>query len=637
MQKDQSVWVALTAGCVLLLGGIYYFAFAPRAPERSGPAPNLAKAQGAAAADMSAKSASIEPERQPEVKSLTNAVKPASAKKAADAGSVPAKQPVPKKQPAEEGKPIVATNQEPIPVSVSRLHRQQLTDPAAAALEYDRKLLEVRGSLVRTSSTRDGLQVVFASDTRAEISWKVWPDTIAAALQNVRPGQRVTLRGVYEAGAKLHHAELVRGQSSADEAYLGKIVDLVGVVGQVGSASGQEFTSLRFEPDSTDAVVGVECLFKKQAHSELDGLAPGRFVIVRGKCGGLSFNTVTLHNCEVLYDYTLKNDIPRREVGRFILEYELDIREEYRFDTSDAEPAVTAAQLLAVFKEPLQGMKQYDGRWIEVDGATEAVDLAKSAVVLEGGTDQTLKIKCLFSPAQFRRLKAAPAMKIRGRCAGLDGKYIKLDNCEALWPAPIPDKTGMRLDAEFLPFRGSQTLVYYTAYYNGKSARRAVRQTLTFKDDRVIEIVGTHQGEVLSLDSIATINWTKKIAAAKPLWQHYRLHAGRVEINQGAVAALGTPPPPGDWEPVLVVGAQAGDRWQWTARGQKIDYTLMEFNTREFRPAAVIRKSVETKMPPTITETIHVYARGVGEVERKQYETQRTGPKRLIMETKLAP
>jgi len=190
------------------------------------------------------------------------------------------------------------------------------------------------------------------------------------------------------------------------------------------------------------------------------------------------------------------------------------------------------------------------------------------------------------------------------------------------------------LDAEFFPYRADKPLVYETAYVSPPASRSAVRQTLTFKENGIIEIAARRTGQLIEKTGglAGGVKWNSKGTTATPLLLHHRLRAGHVEIGQAVGDKLR---PSGVWEPLIAVGMQAGDSWTWGQSDKKYVYTVVGFSEHAGALSATIKKTLETVGAATPMESVHVYARGIGEVERRVYEAPPKSPKRLLVETKL--
>src|SRR5262245_46228547 len=150
------IW-GLPAFALLIGGAVYWFFFWPAAPERLGP---VAKGLPPSANEKKTAADPASPTRAPEE---TPPVEADDSRKNDPRPDVKFEFPTKKPGPPEikasetklEKKPIVATNAEPIPVSVARLHQLRTADAAGALLAYDRKLVDIRGNYWRSKANID--------------------------------------------------------------------------------------------------------------------------------------------------------------------------------------------------------------------------------------------------------------------------------------------------------------------------------------------------------------------------------------------------------------------------------------------------------------------------------------------------
>jgi hypothetical protein len=90
------------------------------------------------------------------------------------------------------------------------------------------------------------------------------------------------------------------------------------------------------------------------------------------------------------------------------------------------------------------------------------------------------------------------------------------------------------------------------------------------------------------------------------------------------------------FEPVLKVGAKAGATWRWSQADRTHEYKLVKFDSYQGQPSAIIHESIAAgKDPHHPTEIEHIYVKGVGEVERREYQRLTAKERRLIAERRL--
>jgi hypothetical protein len=118
-------------------------------------------------------------------------------------------------------------------------------------------------------------------------------------------------------------------------------------------------------------------------------------------------------------------------------------------------------------------------------------------------------------------------------------------------------------------------------------------------------------GQLVGRDlATGTVRWGKDVnqKAKQPL--HHRVKDGFVELGQHAKVDDEV-----FWEPVLKIGAKAGDSWSWDLPGGGTKkYTLVRFDTHKGRPAVLVRAVLENAGSQMVVD--HGLVKGVGEVER---------------------
>ena len=111
----------------------------------------------------------------------------------------------------------------------------------------------------------------------------------------------------------------------------------------------------------------------------------------------------------------------------------------------------------------------------------------------------------------------------------------------------------------------------------------------------------------------------------------YRMRAGVLEVGLPAEKE-----PDLKWGPFFKVNAQTGDTWSGPAADGITRYQLVEFTENRGRPAAIILKKSQSKNSLPGVETVSVFVKDIGEVERRTYDvTPMTNVKRLTAEMHL--
>ena len=89
-------------------------------------------------------------------------------------------------------------------------------------------------------------------------------------------------------------------------------------------------------------------------------------------------------------------------------------------------------------------------------------------------------------------------------------------------------------------------------------------------------------------------------------------------------------------EPALKLGAKAGESWTFLQKNVKHVYTLERFDNWRGRPSAIITEVIVSPLPGEYQRDIrHVYARGLGEVERQEWVRLNSIDKKLLAEKKI--
>lgn len=545
-----------------------------------------------------------------------------------------------KKEPPETKPAAIA----PQKVRAAVLLAEYRAAPAATDRKYAGRLLEVQGPFARLVTSIPGRKdaagpfvQLAEKDGGPFVTFVLDPATPREVWQAVKPGQSVTLRGAYAKGLALERAEAIRLQAPGDDLYKGKVVELTGIVERFvrGTYHADGFPALQLEPDAVDSVVRVECLFKRNDEKLLEGVRVGKSIVVRGTCGGRDRGVVRLHNCQLVPADELPTlGVVRVTVRRFTRLYEADLRDDAAVD--DAPPfAVSAEELTREFTiDAATATARFRGKALEITGAVEAIDPQTRSVTFERNTDQRVRVVCRFTPSRFAEVVREPVLTIRGLCRGLSGPVVRLEGCDMIEGASTE-----RLGAAYYPFVLGRTLLFDQARVSGKGEHRVVRQRLTFRDGGRVEIASIRGGVLKKrslFDSDNSVSWQGSPIERSGTTVLYRLRGGFVEIGLSS----GTKVRKSEtvWEPILKGGARVGATWTWNGPGGLVaTYTLDRFTEHRGLPAAVITRKVPSKDRGKVIETVHLYVKGVGEVERRTYENvPRTKTRKLIEEMRLA-
>ncbi len=219
-------------------------------------------------------------------------------------------------------------------------------------------------------------------------------------------------------------------------------------------------------------------------------------------------------------------------------------------------------------------------------------------------------------------------------------------------------KKGPALTADFLPHVPGKSITYDIAVFGGHVGKKiddVARREIHHQSEKgLTETLATHKGPWIGkslFDEDVQGKWiaatkTKKIRASAlmpgPVYYH-RLSAGFVEIGDNEQDADGKIKQGADgkinivWAPALKLGTQVGGKWTWDPPSGEHDYVLEKFDEYRGRPRAVIREKITRSanmMYPI--EILHVYVKGIGEVERREWlHINKRGDKRLLLEKKL--
>jgi hypothetical protein len=556
-------------------------------------------------------------------------------------------------------KPVVKPTEVLARIAATRLSAELGAGAPAANARYGGKLLEVSGLLDRienqTASQPAQLRALFACDGPPIFCDLSQSPTEVNLWRRLPAGQPFTVRGIYTKDGELSQCDLLPLTPPADARFRGKPAEVTGVIKAIHLPPGRPFPTIELEPD-TDSIGELDCLFRLGDESELKKLQSGLPVIIGGICGGRSRDTtpgvtsfiVRMDNCQLLDTSAPSSSVARLSGIELLRAYEEDLRP-FFLPAPGAEPQVAEPLPLARLNKewtaaPKSLEKKCLNRVLTLSGKVLQRMPGQSLLVLiSGETDHPLQVRCFFHSDDFRELSDDSELRIRGRLTRAVGpSVLRLDSCQS---ADSPGTRDFRrVTADYLPHRPGQQLTYDLAEYpvTGKKDASVKRAVVVQQEGGKSETYFTHLGTLSAkglFDDDAAGKWIghKKTTAVRlpgPTFLQ-RISGGFVELGQTMVKKDGTRDTV--WEPVLKVGARAGESWRWS-EGQVAHVFLVEkFDQRRGRPSVVIRETVTTIGDAARSwERQRTYVRGVGEVEQRDWliltskERARIGEKRLV-------
>jgi hypothetical protein len=262
-----------------------------------------------------------------------------------------------------------------------------------------------------------------------------------------------------------------------------------------------------------------------------------------------------------------------------------------------------------------------------------------------GSTNEALKIQCYFTPHNYRFVDDRSEYTVRGLCSGVsNAQLLRLDNCQ-LFDSSAPAERRL-LTADYLPFKPGLSLTYdqVVGSMDGSGAPRAVRRVFSFLEGGTISTSITHTYKLPASTRISASlnlkNWTSARATQKVYKEgptlYYRLNGSVVELGQKTSGQQSQPSsvPEGaliiEYQPVLKLGAKAGESWKYSHGSDLHQYTLVKFDEHKGRSSAVIKEVVTNiAKPERYFEIQHVYVQEVGEVEQIESSRATSGLMRI--------
>jgi hypothetical protein len=482
------------------------------------------------------------------------------------------------------------------------------------------------------------------------------------SLSALARGAPFSVQGIYGEGGVLKQVEhLEQVVPPADQKYRGKPLEVTGTVVEITRAG--EYPAIRLEGE-TNSACKILCVFRKDDEADVNTVRKGMTITVRGDCQGRinekeSANVVRLDTCQFLDTTGPVGSVPRVTAFALARDYDEDLRGYFvpsRNQEERVDKPLTVTELSQEWKANKSNMDKYHYKILTVSGRFGGKGKDKDpVVVLESDrTDQPLKVAARFPSTTFDNLDLPPVFRLRGFCTALEGNQLRLDNCEVeekYLKSSVP-----RLTADYFPHQPGAVLVYDLYFLPpAVSANKPnlLRQVWYQGNGGLTQTVNTHTGklppDVKDLFQVKE-NWadTKLAPALKakfkvkqnpirlpgPVYE-YKASPGMIEFGQRALVGPGKMA--ANLAPVLKLGVKVGESWVLKGKSMTRTYTLMYFNTYQGRPSAVIREIVDTPLATIQRNEIeHVYAQGIGEVERREWVEITATEKKLIKQQKLA-
>jgi hypothetical protein len=563
--------------------------------------------------------------------------------------------------------PIKTPDMPQIVVSAPRLSAELAADADLANIKYGGKFLEISG-LFATIEQKDGLRppahahAVFAV-SGVPISCDLQDSSpLAPAWQRLKPNQPFTMRGRYEKNGYLRGCFLMpEYTSTADSRYKGRLIEVSGRVRKANASGDSEtFPSVIFEGE-TNSVMEIHCLFRTTDAAEVRQIQPGSQLTIQGKCSGRETGgrdgRVRLDNCQLVYTSAPPQGTPRLDAPRLLREYEEDVHPDYLPPPGEEQQFDTVWTIRQLVKEhtanPKAFLKKCGNRILRVRGKPQnrgkpqqGGTASESVVVLTSGdTDLPFQVECHFAAEVWEdvRQRHEPEYRIRGLFTGkIAGDKLRLDNCRF----ETARVTREVLTANYLPHTpGRSFMIDVAAFgtlFNGKLRDVVQREVHVQGKDELTAIMVTHIGSLTGkslFENEVQQQWVQqnkvRIRTPETTGIYFRrLHAGFVE--------LGTPHPGQDgktaiaWVPKLKLNTLAGEKWKWQPPEGPHEYVVEKFD--EFRgQRSVVIREIFTPARDVLhpIETLHVYVKGLGEVELRQWrQLDLRGGKKLLSEMK---
>jgi hypothetical protein len=622
-EKRRSRWPLIAGVTALVLalagGGAYFFFFARGTPKKT-------------------------PEKSQVAKSTT--------KKAAPPGTDKSTEP---EKPKGAESAVKPKGPEAIRLSAARLAAELAANAAETNRKYKEALVEVSGLFDKIENRESGKpparpHALFSCEEAAVYCDLLASPTDLGSWRRLMPGRPFTVRGTYGGDGYLHGCELLPSTPPADAGLKGKEVEVAGFVQTIYLRPDRPFPTVRLEGD-TDSIAELDCLFRVADEDEVKKLRAGIPVTVRGACGGRvsdpasPAHTVRIDNCRLIDAPAPPPGVRRLSPADVLRPYEEDLRALYLpppgAEAQVAEP-LSVAQLHQEWAADPKGLeKKYRNKVLVVTGQLLQKEPRLALVLASGDTAHPLRLRCLFDRESFEDLGDGPEFRVRGRfTAMVGGSMMRLDSCRSADAVP---RDARRVTADYLPHRPGQQLTYDVAEFpvpgkkEGPVKRVVLLQQEGGKTEAVITHAGTLSGKGL-FDTDDSGKWThqKKATVGRlpgPVYLQ-RISGGFVEVGQTPAKKDGTQEVV--WQSVLKLAARRGDSWRWSHEKLTHEFTVEKFEDRGGRPGVVIKETVTSVADPGHpVEKQHVYVRGVGEVEQRDWLLVTSKERVIVGEKKL--
>jgi hypothetical protein len=265
-----------------------------------------------------------------------------------------------------------------------------------------------------------------------------------------------------------------------------------------------------------------------------------------------------------------------------------------------------------------------------------------------GDTDLVFRVECRFSKSDYEKIRQRREQeyRIRGLYTVMhDANTLRLDNCEL----DMPRRLGPVVTPDFLPHKPGNSFTIDVATYgeliNNKPSNVVRRQVHVQGKEGSTEVIMSHIGKFGAttkslFDESAPENWVEDknrrihLPPSSSGIYFRRVNAGFIENGTLRPRGDGSNKIEMDWTPILKLDVRAGDKWTWGTPAGGHEYMLEKFEDYRGAPAAVVREIVtlgSDVLHPI--EILHVYAKGLGEVERKEWvRLDQRGSKKLLSE-----
>lgn len=448
---------------------------------------------------------------------------------------------------------------------------------------------------------------------------------------SLRPGDSVTVEGVFTRDGRLDRSTVVHTNSAADPEWKGVRVEVDGTVQAVLAPKTPDqpvivslevptWTRHKTQPARK---LNVEWAFKPTLAESLASMLPGQSVRVRGVCGGRFNLTLRINDCEIVTpDAPPAPQFRKTNLESLSRAYLADIALDLPPVRSGQEVTVSADRIADICNSDIrQANEAYLGATLVVNGTIIERRDAEHLAYLEVPTSSRLRLAAYFTPSQYRRLASLPAVQLRCTFGGaIDNKLIVLDDCETVDPEP----NAPRITADFLPIKPGHELTYETVKYGQGKDHTMLQIVMKFIDKENFQVLqqklGAFSGKSLFQEKRPPVVWSKDPRNSGQLLftLKYRTQYDMVEIGRPAKPKAGGTDT--YWEPVLKIGARLGQSWKVTDPDDlEVTYTVTNFrkDKKDRDVVEVKRVAIHPKDPAAVREeSVIAYAKGVGELGR---------------------